>query len=210
MSLDEDPAKEFDALIAKHGYTSRSQAMRDLLRQEIKANRARYEPRTRCVASLSNVYDHHLLDPAKRLTGSRHVERRVLTFSASEWARLAALYGFIACLHVFGWGLFLYYSSSHPAMVGLGFVAYMFGLRHAFDADHIVSVDDTVRYMLQKGKQPLGVGFFFSLGHSTVVLVLAVAVAFAATAIKNDLSFPRFIVFQGLGIKPPYSACAES
>ena len=52
----------------------------------------------------------------------------------------------------------------YPPLVGLGFVAYMFGLRHAFDADHIAAVDDTVRYMLQKGKKPLGVGFFFSLG----------------------------------------------
>ena len=65
--------------------------------------------------------------------------------------------------------MFLYYSSRYPALVGLGFVAYMFGLRHAFDADHIAAVDDTVRYMLQKGKRPLGIGFFFSLGHSTIV-----------------------------------------
>lgn len=120
-------------------------------------------------------------------TRAAHVERRMLTFSASEWARLAGLYGFVACLHILGWGLFLYYSSRYPAMVGLGFVAYMFGLRHAFDADHIAAVDDTVRYMLQKGKQPLGVGFFFSLGHSTIVFVLAVVVVFAATAVKNDL-----------------------
>jgi high-affinity nickel-transport protein len=63
----------------------------------------------------------------------------------------------------------------------------MFGLRHAFDADHIAAVDDTVRFMLQKGKQPLGVGFFFSLGHSTVVLALAVGIAFAATAVKAGL-----------------------
>jgi high-affinity nickel-transport protein len=63
----------------------------------------------------------------------------------------------------------------------------MFGLRHAFDADHIAAVDDTVRYMLQKGKRPLGVGFFFSLGHSTVVLALAVAIAFATTAVRSEL-----------------------
>ncbi|MGH9548819.1 MAG: HoxN/HupN/NixA family nickel/cobalt transporter [Terriglobales bacterium] len=116
-----------------------------------------------------------------------HVERRIGTFSAGEWTRLALLYGFIACLHSLGWGLFLYYASSYPAMVGLGLVAYMLGLRHAFDADHIAAVDDTVRYMLQRGKPPLGVGFFFSLGHPTVVFVLAVAMALAATAISDDL-----------------------
>lgn len=113
--------------------------------------------------------------------------RRPLSFTPDEWARLAGLYGVIASLHVCGWGLFLYYSSRYPALVGLGFVAYMFGLRHAFDADHIAAVDDTVRYMLQKGKQPLGIGFFFSLGHSTIVFFMAVAIIFAATAVKQGL-----------------------
>ncbi len=112
--------------------------------------------------------------------------RRTL-FSGAEWSRLALLYGFIGLLHVVGWGTYLHYAVGHPQLVGLGFVAYMFGLRHAFDADHIAAVDDTVRFMLQKGRKPLGVGFFFSLGHSTVVVVLAVGVAFAATAVKTAL-----------------------
>ena len=110
-----------------------------------------------------------------------------LLFSRSEWTRLGALYGFIAVLHLAGWGLYLHYVGPYPQLVGLGFVAYMFGLRHAFDADHIAAVDDTVRFMLQKGKRPLGVGFFFSLGHSTIVLALAVGIAFAATAVKSEL-----------------------
>ncbi len=113
--------------------------------------------------------------------------RRRLSFTADEWTRLGSLYGVIALLHLWGWGLFLYYSSHYPALVGLGFVAYMFGLRHAFDADHIAAVDDTVRYMLQKGKRPLGIGFFFSLGHSTIVFSLAVAIIFAAAAVKQRL-----------------------
>jgi nickel/cobalt transporter (NiCoT) family protein len=108
-------------------------------------------------------------------------------FSPAEWSRLAILYGFIGVLHMLGWGLYLHYAVHYPQLVGLGFVAYMFGLRHAFDADHIAAVDDTVRFMLQKGKKPLGVGFFFSLGHSTVVLVLALGIAFAATAVKTEL-----------------------
>ena len=112
---------------------------------------------------------------------------RRIFFSRDEWSRLVALYGFIAALHVLGWGTYLHYAAHHPELVGLGFVAYMFGLRHAFDADHIAAVDDTVRYMLQKGKQPLGVGFFFSLGHSTVVLLLAVAIALAANQVKAEL-----------------------
>jgi nickel/cobalt transporter (NiCoT) family protein len=112
-------------------------------------------------------------------------------FLPSEWLRLSLLYGFIATLHVVGWGLYLHYARGYPQLVGLGFVAYMFGLRHAFDADHIAAVDDTVRFMLQKGKRPLAVGFFFSLGHSTVVLALSVGIAFAATAITTGLPLLR-------------------
>jgi high-affinity nickel-transport protein len=112
--------------------------------------------------------------------------RRIL-FSRAEWSRLGLLYGFIALLHLVGWGTYLHHAVRHPQLVGLGFVAYMFGLRHAFDADHIAAVDDTVRFMIQRGKRPLGVGFFFSLGHSTVVLALAVGIAFAAGAVKADL-----------------------
>lgn len=114
-------------------------------------------------------------------------ERTRLSFSHRERIRLAGLYGFIAVLHVLGWGLYLRYAADFPPLVGLGFVAYVFGLRHAFDADHIAAIDDTVRYMLQRGKKPLGLGFFFSLGHSTIVLCLAVAIAFAATAVKQEL-----------------------
>src|SRR3984885_10352917 len=110
-----------------------------------------------------------------------------LLFSPAEWIRLAGFYGFIASLHLLGWGLYLHYAGQYPQLVGLGFVAYVFGLRHAFDADHIAAVDDTVRFMLQKGRQPLGVGFFFSLGHSTVVLALAIGIAVAASAVKSEL-----------------------
>ncbi len=112
---------------------------------------------------------------------------RRLSFSRAEWTRLAGFYGCVGFLHLAGWGLYLRYAGHFSQMVGLGFAAYMFGLRHAFDADHIAAVDDTVRYMLQKGKRPLGIGFFFSLGHSTVVLALAVGIAVAAAAVKTDL-----------------------
>lgn len=108
-------------------------------------------------------------------------------FTRDEWQRLAGFYGVVLLLHLAGWGLFLHYSAQYPALVGLGLVAYMFGLRHAFDADHIAAVDDTVRYLLQQGQTPLGVGFFFSLGHSTVVLLLATLLILAASVIKQQL-----------------------
>ena len=72
MSIDEALAKEFDALIAKRGYGSRSEAMRDLLRREVEANRVKYEARAYCVASLSYVYNHHQRDLAERLTAAQH------------------------------------------------------------------------------------------------------------------------------------------
>ncbi len=72
MSIDEELAAAFDAPIAARGYASRSEAMRDLLRREVEANRVKYSPRTHCVASLSYVYNHHVRDLAERLTGAQH------------------------------------------------------------------------------------------------------------------------------------------
>ena len=115
------------------------------------------------------------------------VVRRRLGFTSQERVRLGGIYGVVALLHVIGWGLYLRFSAHYPALIGLGFVAYLFGLRHAFDADHIAAIDDTVRFMLQNGKRPLGVGFFFSLGHSTIVMGLAIAIAFAAGTVMRDL-----------------------
>jgi len=126
-------------------------------------------------------------ETAYRVLTSRPAVPR-LPFTAAEWRRLGGFYGFIGLLHVVGWGLYLHYAAAHPALVGLGFVAYMFGLRHAFDADHIAAIDDTVRYLLQKGKRPLGVGFFFSLGHSTIVFSLVAGLAIAATTVNSQIA----------------------
>src|SRR4029077_13652994 len=99
---------------------------------------------------------------------------RSLRFSRSELARLGGFYAVIAALHIAGWGLFLHYAPSFGAVyAGAGALAYGFGLRHAFDADHISAIDDTTRFLIQRGKHPLGVGFFFSLGHSTIVFLLS-------------------------------------
>jgi CopG family nickel-responsive transcriptional regulator len=72
ISVNEQLAKEFDALIKKRGYTSRSEAMRDLLRRDVEANRIAYEQKSYCVANLSYVYDHHARDLAERLMGAQH------------------------------------------------------------------------------------------------------------------------------------------
>ena len=107
----------------------------------------------------------------------------------AEWMRLAGFSGGVLLLHLLGWGLFLYYARTNPALAGLGTLAYTFGLRHAFDADHIAAIDNTTRKLLQDGKRPLGVGFFFSLGHSTIVLSLATGLAVAATTVNSKIAF---------------------
>ena len=109
------------------------------------------------------------------------------SFDRGERRRLAGFFGFVGTLHLLGWGLLLAYSASHPAFLALGGLAYTFGLRHAFDADHISAIDNTTRKLLQAGKKPVGVGFFFSLGHSTVVLLIAVAVGLAVRSIVQGV-----------------------
>jgi high-affinity nickel-transport protein len=101
-------------------------------------------------------------------------------FTRDEWLRLGGFGAAVAALHLVGWGLFLWYSGHYRPLVGLGLTAYLFGLRHAFDADHIAAIDNTTRKLLAQERRPMGVGFFFSLGHSTVVLALVAALAAAA------------------------------
>jgi high-affinity nickel-transport protein len=110
-----------------------------------------------------------------------------LGFQSKEWHHLFGYYGVVLLLHLLGWGLYLGYARQQPALVGLGLAAYAFGLRHAFDADHIAAVDDTVRLMMARGSRPLGVGFYFSLGHSSVVLLLALGIGCAASLVKQYL-----------------------
>ncbi|HEX8075514.1 MAG TPA: HoxN/HupN/NixA family nickel/cobalt transporter [Thermoleophilaceae bacterium] len=105
-------------------------------------------------------------------------------FTRDEWRRLGGFGAAVVFLHVAGWGLLLAYASSYPVLAGLGGLAYTFGLRHAFDADHISAIDNTTRKFLAQGERPLGIGFFFSLGHSTVVFALATGLALAAGAVN--------------------------
>jgi len=97
------------------------------------------------------------------------------SFDAGERRRLAGFFGGVGLLHIAGWGLLLAVAAGRPTILALGGLAYTFGLRHAFDADHIAAIDNTTRKLLQDGHKPIGVGFFFSLGHSTVVFLVAAA-----------------------------------
>jgi high-affinity nickel-transport protein len=117
------------------------------------------------------------------------------TLTRAEWLRLSAFGGAVVLLHALGWGLFLYYSPANPALAGLGALAYTFGLRHAFDADHIAAIDNTTRKLLQEQQRPLGVGFFFSLGHSSIVFALAAGLAFGTHTLNAQL--PAFQHYGG-------------
>jgi high-affinity nickel-transport protein len=118
-----------------------------------------------------------------------------------ERLRLAGFGAAVAALHAVGWGLFLVYARSCPALAGLGTLAYTFGLRHAFDADHIAAIDNTTRRLLRDGRRPLGVGFFFSLGHSTVVLGLVACLTLAARTVGPALpGFEHYGGYVGAGV----------
>src|SRR5580700_4553787 len=105
----------------------------------------------------------------------------------NDRARLVAFVVGVGALHAAGWGLYLWYARHAPALAGLGALAYTFGLRHAFDVDHIAAIDNTTRKLLHEGKRPLGVGFFFSLGPSAVVFALTTGLALAAGSVTGAL-----------------------
>ncbi len=114
--------------------------------------------------------------------------------TTDEWRRMAAMFGFILFLHVAG-ALLMWkattgnYILSDGSLFGWGTaaLAYTLGMRHAFDADHISAIDNTTRKLMSEGKRPLAVGFFFSLGHSSVVFVLAMLLNFGIKALGSQL-----------------------
>ncbi|MBV9286505.1 MAG: HoxN/HupN/NixA family nickel/cobalt transporter, partial [Hyphomicrobiales bacterium] len=81
-----------------------------------------------------------------------------------------------------------------PLLLGTATLAYSFGLRHAFDADHIAAIDNVTRKLMQEGRRPVAVGLFFSLGHSTIVVALSIGIAITATALQG-----RFDAFKSVG-----------
>jgi len=106
---------------------------------------------------------------------------------ASDKPRLFALGAVVLALHVLGWGAIWLLAADYPVLLGLAGLAYSFGLRHAFDADHIAAIDNTTRRLMHEDRRPLGVGLYFSLGHSTVVFLMTLAVALAAQAMAGSM-----------------------
>jgi len=113
----------------------------------------------------------------------------------SERRRLIGMFGFITLLHLLGWGtLLLVVQPQHLSVggqvfgVGLGTTAYVLGMRHAFDADHIAAIDNTTRALMERRQRPLSVGFWFSLGHSTIVFGLCVLFAFGVRKLVGQVA----------------------
>ncbi|MDQ6716179.1 MAG: HoxN/HupN/NixA family nickel/cobalt transporter, partial [Actinomycetota bacterium] len=103
---------------------------------------------------------------------------------AGERRSLAGMAAVIIALHVIGWGVLVllvvprdYHVGGQLFGLGLGVTAYTLGMRHAFDADHIAAIDNTTRKLMGEGRRPMSVGFWFSLGHSSVVFIMVVLLA---------------------------------
>ncbi len=136
------------------------------------------------------------------MTGSSSRLSRVRrSLSPGEWSSVIGMAGFIILLHVLGWGVLTLFvvpaqydlGASGIFGVGLGLTAYLLGMRHAFDADHIAAIDNTTRKLLTDRKdddrhRPMSVGFWFSLGHSTVVFVLVLLLTLGIKALAGEVS----------------------
>ena len=111
-------------------------------------------------------------------------------FRASDPAvrrRITAMMVLLVALNLGGWVLALLVFRDYPLLIGTALLAYSFGLRHAVDADHIAAIDNVTRKLMQDGQRPVGVGFFFSLGHSTIVFIASALIAATATAFRDQL-----------------------
>ncbi|HEX3827063.1 MAG TPA: HoxN/HupN/NixA family nickel/cobalt transporter [Sporichthyaceae bacterium] len=141
------------------------------------------------------------MSPAVRTRGPL-----VTSWTRPDWLRAAGLLGVVALLHVVAFGILFgvvgpahYRVGSKVFGVGLGVTAYTFGLRHAFDADHIAAIDNTTRKLRADGSRPKSVGFWFSIGHSSVVAALAALVA-AGTHLAGTLTSADSTANKTLGI----------
>jgi nickel/cobalt transporter (NiCoT) family protein len=129
---------------------------------------------------------------------SRRIRRRLTRIrqglTRAEWTRFGGMVVTVIGLNVLGWVMLTAALGGHYHIgkttvfgVGTGALAYTLGMRHAFDADHIAAIDNTTRKLVGEGKRPLSVGFFFSLGHSSVVFVLAVLLNFGIRSLDEQV-----------------------
>jgi nickel/cobalt transporter (NiCoT) family protein len=127
------------------------------------------------------------------------LEKSILPAGAAkpEWlgfrGRIVAIYAILIIANLAAWIWALVAFVHQPVLIGTAVLAYSLGLRHAIDADHIAAIDNVTRKLMQEGKRPVSVGFFFALGHSTVVVLASLAVALTANALSDELDAYRQI-----------------
>jgi high-affinity nickel-transport protein len=129
-------------------------------------------------------------------------------FDRTDWMTIAGLGSVVLFLHLFGWGVLVFgVAPQHITLgstgvfgVGLGVTAYLLGVRHAFDADHIAVIDNTTRKLVGEGKRSLSGGFWFSLGHSSVVFGLAFLLALGVKALIGPVQDENSSMLQTLGL----------
>src|SRR6202521_2834831 len=113
--------------------------------------------------------------------------QRILADNADNLrGRIVGIYALLIGFNLLAWFWALAAFHDHPVLLGTALLAYSFGLRHAVDADHIAAIDNVTRKLMQEGKRPVAVGFFFSLGHSSIVILATVAIAATALAFKHQ------------------------
>jgi len=108
-------------------------------------------------------------------------------------AKLVAIYALLIGANLAAWAGAWSVFAGHPVLLGTAVLAYVFGLRHAVDADHLAAIDNVVRKLMQDGKKPIAVGLFFSLGHASVVVLAVMVLAAAAYAFQDRLEEFRSI-----------------
>ncbi|WP_287002131.1 MULTISPECIES: HoxN/HupN/NixA family nickel/cobalt transporter [Gordonia] len=145
------------------------------------------------------------------VTGVARSSRRLSSLSSrlsrGEWASIGGMVAAVAALHVIGWGTLVFLVAPEHFTVGqktlgigIGLTAYTLGMRHAFDADHISAIDNTTRKLMGEGQRPLSVGFWFSLGHSSVVFGLSVLLAFGIKALAGSVEDDSSTLHQVTGL----------
>jgi nickel/cobalt transporter (NiCoT) family protein len=137
--------------------------------------------------------------------GADRTRRRLLS---AERRSLVGMFAFIGLLHALGWGTLIgivapaQYQLGDSGVLGvaLGLLAYTLGMRHAFDADHIAAIDNTTRKLMAPNHKPLSVGFWFSLGHSTIVFTLVMLIALGVRAVAGQVGSDASLLQQITGV----------
>ncbi|HEX7950425.1 MAG TPA: HoxN/HupN/NixA family nickel/cobalt transporter [Candidatus Limnocylindrales bacterium] len=118
--------------------------------------------------------------------------------------RILVVYAFLLGLNAVSWGLTLLVARDYPILLATGVLAYSFGLRHGVDADHIAAIDNATRKLMQDGQRPAAAGLFFSLGHSTIVVLLSLAVAISSAVIAQAPTLRAIGGLLGTGISAAF------